>query len=227
MTNFTTNKYFDLHTHRLKGNDTVQILNIFAQEMTISTPGYPFSTGIHPWHIEKVNPEDCLHAIEQACKLKNMLAIGECGFDRSIALNFALQEKYFKDHILLADKHSKPLIIHCVRAYSDLLKLKKETKSGIPWIIHAYQGNHQTTQNLITHGFYFSIGESFLKMTSKHEILKTIPLNRLFLETDDCQISIEEIYSLAAKAFEIDEEKLITTIRDNFLRLFGAEKLIF
>jgi len=224
MTSFTTSKYFDLHTHRIKGNDNVQILNIFAQDMPDYTAENLFSTGIHPWHIEKVNQEFSFQAIEKACELKNMLAIGECGLDRSIATNFALQEKYFKDHIRVADKFSKPLIIHGVRAYSDLLKLKKETKSGVPWILHGYQGNHQTTQDLIAHGFYFSVGELFLKTISKHEVLKVIPLNHLFLETDDRQISIENIYSVAANALEIDKEELIAAIRDNFTRLFGANK---
>lgn len=224
MTIFTAHKYFDLHTHRIKGNYAVQILNIFAQELTKGNSEYLFSTGIHPWHIEKVNLDNCFQAIEKACELKNMLAIGECGLDRSITTNFAFQEKCFKDQICVADKYSKPLIIHCVRAYSDLLKLKKETKSVVPWIIHAYHGNHQTTQNLIAHGFYFSVGESFLKIISKHEILKTIPLDRLFLETDDRPILIDQIYSLVAKALEIEEEGLITTIRDNFTSLFSVDK---
>ena len=109
-----------------------------------------------------------------------MLAIGECGLDRSIKIGFADQILCFRQQVMIANKYCKPLIIHCVRAYSDLLKLKKEDKSDLPWIIHGYNGNLETTLNLIKHGFYFSVGEQLLRNASKHEVLRLIPLEHMF-----------------------------------------------
>ena len=211
----------DFHTHQIRKGGNIQILNVFAQDLYKPVPEFLFTAGLHPWHIGMINPEECLQAIEQSIPSKNMIAVGECGLDRSISTDFAIQKNYFNQQILIAEKHHKPLIIHCVRALSDLAQLKKETKSGIPWIIHGYQGNQEATLNLIRQGFYFSVGEKLLKNESKHAIFKTIPIERLFLETDDQQISIDEVYSMAAQIRKVDEEMLVEILFNNFTYLFG------
>jgi len=215
----------NLHTHRTDETGNIQILNVFAQDLPPTETGCFFSVGLHPWHIAKVNPEECFQAIDRVAEQKNMLAIGECGLDRSVDVIFARQELYFKQQVQLADKHRKPLIIHCVRAYSDLQKHKKENKSGLPWIIHGYFGNLETTLSLIKHNFYFSVGEQLLKDESKHTIFRSIPFDRLFLETDDREISIAEIYSLAAHILKIDEIELAQIVVNNFKAIFGEDKL--
>jgi len=212
----------DLHTHKTNKTENAQILNIFAQDLPLEVPNFLFSVGLHPWHIEKVNPEECFLAIDRVATQKNMLAVGECGLDRSIATGFALQEQCFKQQILIAKKYCKPLIIHCVRAYSDLLKQRKERKSGLPWIIHGYRGNLETTLSLIKHKFYFSVGEHLLKDESKQEIFRSIPLERLFLETDESELPIAGIYSLAAQALKMDENELVQIIANNFTSVFGS-----
>ena len=214
-------KLINLHTHRIKNKGDIQILNIFAEELNDAEPDFLFSAGLHPWHISKVNPEKCFEALEWATKQKNMLAVGECGLDRSISTDFALQEYCFIEQINIANRSCKPLIIHCVRAYSDLQKLKKEIQSDLPWIIHGYQGNLEMTKSLIRNGFYFSVGEPILKNESKQIILQSIPFERLFLETDDKDISILEIYQLAMKRLNMDEQRFAEAIFNNFRNLFG------
>jgi len=162
----------NLHTHQTYETGKIQIRNVFAQHLLPEAPDYFFSAGLHPWHIGKVNPEECFLAIDRAAGLKNMLAVGECGLDRSIAADFASQEWCFEQQVKIANNHRKPLIIHCVRAYSDLIKHKKDDKSGLPWIIHGYNGNLETTLSLIKHEFYFSVGERLLKDESKHDIFR-------------------------------------------------------
>lgn len=217
----------DIHTHRIRNDGNIQVLNIFAQELSLAEPDFLFSAGLHPWHIGKVNPEECFEAIERATEQKNMLAIGECGLDRSISTGFAIQEHCFREQIKIAEKYHKPLIIHCVRAYSDLQKLKKETKSDLPWIIHGYKGNQETTQSMIRHGFYFSVGESLLKDNLKQNIFQMIPIERLFLETDDSEITVRDIYQFAAQMLKIDEKMLTESIFNNFKTLFGDCHLVF
>ena len=215
----------NLHTHLADKTENPQIVNVFAQELTHNQPDFLFSAGLHPWHIGKVNAEECFEAIDRAAAQKNMLAVGECGLDRSIEIDFALQEWCFKRQILIADKNHKPLIIHCVRAYSDLMKYKKEDKSGLPWIIHGYRGNLVTTSGLNKHDFYFSVGEQLLKDESKHDIFRSIPIERLFLETDDRKISIADTYLLATQILKIDENELAEIIVSNFKTIFGEEHL--
>jgi len=216
----------DFHTHRANEVGNIQILNVFAQNLPFNEPDHLFSAGLHPWHIGKVNPEECFRAIDHAAEQKNMLAVGECGLDRLIDTDFALQEWCFKQQIQVAENHHKPLIIHCVRAYSDLMKLKKEAKSGLPWIIHGYRGNLETTLSLIRHGFYFSVGEQLLKDETKMAVLRAIPINRLFLETDESELSIAKIYSLAAQILKVDENELVQILANNFNAIFGEDKLV-
>jgi len=216
----------NLHTHQTHETGNTQILNIFAQDLPHDEPDFLFSAGLHPWHIATVNMEECFRAINQAAMQKNMLAVGECGLDRSIATGFALQELCFERQIQIAENHHKPLIIHCVRAYSDLLKLKKEAKSGLPWIIHGYRGNLETTLSLIRHDFYFSVGEQLLKDETKMTVFRTIPIDRLFLETDESELSIAEIYSMAAQILNIDENELTQILATNFKAIFGEDKLV-
>ena len=216
----------DLHTHRLKSDSAVQILNTFAQDLPLPDDENSYSAGLHPWHLELVNPDECLLLVDQCAGQKNVVAIGECGLDRSVATNFATQEWYFKKQIQIAQKHSKPLIIHCVRAFPELIKLKKEDHSTIPWIIHGYQGNRSTTLQLMRYNFYFSVGESLLTNEQKNEVVQLIPPDRLFLETDDRDISISQIYSLASQILKMDEESLSAIILENYQRLFVKEKVV-
>ena len=213
----------DLHTHRVNRNGNIQVLNVFAQDLPIDDPDNFFSAGLHPWHIATVNLEECFRAIDQAAMQKDMLAVGECGLDRLISADFAFQEWCFKQQIQIAEKYGKPLIIHCVRAYSDILKQKKESKSGLPWIIHGYRGNLQTTLSLIKQDFYFSVGEQLLKDKAKHDIFRSIPIERLFLETDDYEILISEIYSMATQILNIDKNELDQILVSNFKTVFGKD----
>lgn len=215
----------DFHTHQIKEPENTQILNILAQDLLPEEPACLFSTGLHPWHIGEVDPERCFQAINRVAPQKNMLAVGECGLDRSITTGFALQEWCFEQQIKIAENHHKPLIIHCVRAYSDLLKLKKATNSGLPWIIHGYHGNLETTLSLMKHKFYFSVGEQLLNDKSKLAVLRSIPLDRLFLETDEGKLSIATIYTIASQILEIAEKELVQIIASNFKTIFGEDKM--
>lgn len=216
----------NLHTHQINSGTNIQILNVFAQNLPFSMTDQFFSAGLHPWHIGKVDPDNCLLAIEQATVHENLLAIGECGLDRSIDEVFAAQELYFKRQIEIAEKYHKPLIIHCVRAYPDLIRMKKELKSDLPWIIHGYNGNLETTKSLNRHDFYFSVGESFLTDERKRESFLEIPFDHLFFETDDSEISIQKIYLFAAQILKTNEDLLTEAIFTNFKTIFGNGKLV-
>lgn len=215
----------DIHTHQIKSEASIRILNIFAQDLPFLNDKSYYSAGLHPWHIGLVKPEECLESIELATSQENMLAVGECGLDRLVSVDFAMQKFYFRKQIEFAKNHSKPLIIHCVRAFPELMKIKKETKSDIPWIIHGFHCNQQTAEQLIRHNFYFSVGEKLLSDQRKKDILKLLPADRLFLETDDSNASISEIYSLAAQILNMSHETLIAIVLENFKHLFGFEKL--
>jgi len=218
--------YIDLHTHKSEEPEIIWVQNIFAQNLNDKIPDLFFSAGLHPWHLDQVDTEACFRKIEQFIINKNMLAIGECGLDRAIQTDFSLQEECFLRQVEIAEEAGKPLIIHCVRAYSDLIRLKKELKSNIPWIIHGFNANKETTQNLIKLGFYFSVGERLSKNNSAKAILEMIPIDQLFFETDNQDISIQKIYFFAAQLLRMTVEELSVVILNNFKKLFGDDKLV-
>jgi len=216
----------DFHTHHLKKDNTIQIVNYLAHNLPVVENRTLYSIGIHPWHIKPIQAEQSLKAMEKAMEQSNVIAVGECGLDRTIGIDFALQEELFDAQIKLAKKYSKPLIIHCVHAYPDLIKLKKQNSSSLPWIIHGFQGNEQTVIELIKHDFYFSVGEGLLNKPQHKEIFKMIPTDHLFLETDDRDIPINHIYTLAAKMLKIKIEALEAIILNNFKNIFENNSIV-
>ena len=66
----------------------------------------------------------------------------------------ALQETVFIRQAKMADAAGKPLIVHLVKATDALLRLKKELKPRVPWIIHGFRGKAQLAEELLRHGFY-------------------------------------------------------------------------
>lgn len=215
-------QYIDIHTHSInqKADNKIQLINLFADNFNQIFPETQFTIGLHPWHIENCHIDDCILNIENAGLLKNMIAVGECGLDRAVSTSFSLQEEYLRKQIFVADKLHKPVIIHCVRAYSELIRLKKEINSEINWVIHGYNGNTQITNELLKNGFYFSVGMKFLEGKRANEILKLIPLERLFFETDDRDYLIESVYNLYSEIMDLEINNLKVELYRNFKKIF-------
>ncbi len=211
----------NLHTHiKLAGNQ-LGLVNHTIQLHFQATPGQLYSIGIHPWDAMDNNESKYLELIENMTALPQVLAIGECGIDRSIETGIDTQLPIFLKQIEIAEKHGLPLIIHAVRSYADLMQIKKERKAPIPWILHGYNGNIETTKQLVNQNFFFSFGASLLKNQEKLNLaLQQVPINQLFFETDESTESIESIYIFAASILGLKPEKLQSIILQNFQRVF-------
>jgi TatD DNase family protein len=218
--------FIDFHTHGLKPDKSIQLLNCFAQDLPVDEDGNLYSTGLHPWHLESVEINECLQAMEQAMNLPNVVAVGECGIDRAIDTEVAWQEYYFRKQAEMARKYAKPLIIHCVRAYPEVMRMKKELPSPLPWIIHGFRGNEQTAASLIKNGFYISVGGKLLDDPRKIKAFSRIPLDRLFLETDDRHESISSIYEQAARLMNLQVGDLQERILANFKQVFNGNSAV-
>ena len=150
-------------------------------------------------------------------------AIGECGLDRACDSDFELQREVFIKQIELSEQYHKPLIIHAVRSYPDIIAIRKETKSNQPWIIHGFNGNEHSTEQLLRHdGIYLSLGDVLFKNEKRAErLLDIIPSDRLFLETDVAERSIVEVYEKASLLSGVATDILRKDIFDNFVKIFG------
>lgn len=201
---------FDIHTHNKAANPATAILSSCSW-----LPDRLISTGIHPWEIAD-NHEEQLAVVNEAAGHRNTIAIGECGLDflKSTATP-EVQEQIFIAQVKLAEEHHKPLIIHCVKAFDRLIALRKIIVPQQPWIIHGFRGKPQQAAQLIKAGFHISLGENF-----NLESAKSIPADKLFIESDESRLPIADIYTAVAAARDFTLKELAEQIERN-MRIFG------
>ena len=217
---FSNDPFIDIHTHQNTTHpDTIALIS--SDYHTAPEQGKYYSFGIHPWHIEQHPLNESLALLMQAASLPQTLAVGESGLDRVIGTSFELQEKYFRAQITVSEYYKKPMIIHCVKAYSDIQEIRKTGKFKMPWVIHGFNANKQTADQLIKMGFYLSFGKALLNDESKAaQVFPLIPMKSIFLETDEEDIDIRDIYTTAAGLRKISIEQLRQKIAENARVLF-------
>ena len=198
-------KLFDIHTHRNGADGEYSIYN--CREYV---EGRNISIGIHPWEIND-RWKELFATIKNESKSKNVCAIGECGIDKlKSPANIEEQIEVFKAHALLAEEIQKPLIIHCVKGFDEIIAIYREVLPKQAWIVHGFRGKPQQAEQLIKEGFYISFGEKF-----NIDSLKAVPMEKLFIESDESKIDINDIYTLIAEARGCSVEKLALVVMQN------------
>jgi len=214
-------QFVNIHTHRDAKDGSIQLINHPVQKDFPEKPNAIYSVGLHPWDLEKLDMEKMLQQLAHLSENKNVLAIGECGLDRAIDTDFEFQKRIFRQQIELAEKKGKPLILHVVKSYPDLIHIRKNFPTPTPWILHGFNGNLQTARQLIDHDLYFSFGPQLLKSHQKLlESIRQIPTEKLFFETDDSSEKIETIYNFAAPILGLTVDKLKEMVFNNYQRIF-------
>jgi TatD DNase family protein len=177
-----------------------------------------FSIGIHPWDSDI---QFSMAEFEKLIQHKNCLAIGECGLDKVIEIDLEIQKRVFISQLEFAVKYQKTVIIHCVKAYDELIEICKQYHSKIPLIIHGFNKSLQLAKQLIDKGFYISLSHSIFKKEGID--FNSLDLEKIFLETDNSEfVLIEEVYQKAADCFQIKEVDLKEKIYSNFTTLFNT-----
>lgn len=221
-------KFFNLHTHKFTNNsDVLELVNQYPWEFDTTIPNY--SIGIHPWYIERLprelamtRLESDLKIIDEKLQLKECLALGECGLDKRIEVPMQLQIEVFEKQIALAEKHQKPLVLHLVAAFQEVIEIKNRLQVSVPIIIHGFSKNEQVANELIKNGFYLSFGKYLLRNSELESVFKFVPNDKFFLETDTIDESLEEVYQLAAKYKNVKIEDVIEIVNSNFKKVFKS-----
>ena len=214
-------QFFNLHTHKFSNNPTtLELVNQYPWEFDSAIPNY--SIGIHPWYINESRLESDLKSIEEKLQLKQCLALGECGLDKRIEIPMATQIAVFEKQIALAEKHQKPLVLHLVAAFDELIAIKNRLQISVPIIIHGFSKNQQVAKQLIDNGLYLSFGKYLLRNPELESVFQSIPNDRFFLETDTIEETLEEVYILAAKYKKIPIEDLKEIVNSNFNSVFKS-----
>ena len=187
----------DIHTH-----------NAHTQAQTIDT------VGIHPWHAL----DNDLSAIEPA--VADVDAIGEIGLDYACDVPREVQITLFRAQLALAERYEKAVVLHCVRAFEEVMKVLAEYRLKAV-IFHGFIGSVEQAQRAITQGFYLSFGERTFRSPKSIEAMRFTPLSQLFVETDESTTPIEKIYAQLAELRGISIAKLIAATEENFRRIFN------
>ncbi len=145
------------------------------------------SVGIHPHDASKVSEQDW-QTLESLVKDSKVIAIGETGLDyyrnRSPHED---QQRIFHKHLTLAKAHNLPVIIHCRDASDDCLTILNEHKNGaLKGVVHCFSGTKEIAEKCIELGLYISFAGpiTFSNANTLREVAKSVPVERLLLETD-------------------------------------------
>lgn len=166
-------KVSDVHTHNpLAPADAVINLDRYGS----MRPGHTlYSVGWHPWW-----PDPDMEWVRKTALDPKVVVIGECGVDRlrgvgTVEEQLALTEA----HARLSEELAKPLLLHIVGAWSEIIALRNRLKPKQKWIIHGFRGKPETAAQLLNAGFDISLGTRFNPATAE-----IIPRDRLWRETD-------------------------------------------
>jgi len=212
--------YINLHTHRKPQiSNELCIRNAYtASTSRLTHLSYYTCVGVHPW-LGNDERHNSYENIREALDLPNVIAIGECGLDRNRGPALSTQMLHLEQQLELAEKLAKPVIFHIVRAYTDLVPLTK--KYSFTGIVHGFNGNIYEAQTLVKHGIRISLGHRMLWERRFSPILKWIPTDFLYLETDNFPISIKTCYEYAMLVRGEELFQLQRNIVRNFERDFS------
>lgn len=204
-------QYLDLHTHQ----DLVDFA-IFNQGTAQEKAKAWYSLGLHPWNLNDTWEQDFVK-MKSYSNDKNLIAIGECGFDLIKGPAESIQQAAFLVQLHWAEELGLPVIMHQVKGLHLLHQLLKHEKQLPAIIWHAYNQKSSIGASLLDFQIYFSFGKDLLKPGSNaQEFLKICPFERIFFETDDSGFNIEQIFSQASLLLQLPVETLAKQVIDNW-----------
>ena len=195
------------------------------------------SVGVHPEYADHQEPD-----VETLCALAQhpkVLAIGETGLDYHWHKDKPeWQRERFRVHIRAAKQVNKPLVIHTREAAEDTLAILKEEGAGsVGGILHCFTETPAIAEEAMALGFYISISGivSFKKAEQVHEVARSIPLDRLLVETDAPYLApvpfrgkpnepayVRYVAEAIANLRQISYAEVADASSRNFLKLFPA-----
>lgn len=160
-----------------------------VKEMGDKYPSVIPCFGVHPWYVPHRSP-NWFTTLKEFFETTPSAAVGEIGLDKGSKgreIDFNDQIEVFRQQLQLAKELKKPASVHCVRAFGDLLHIVKDIgpfPDGL--LLHSYLGSAEMVPEFVKSGAYFSLSGYIMpmKVQKAKKMLKTIPLERILLESD-------------------------------------------
>lgn len=216
--------YIDIHVHDgqpARGVFILESLMAHEEKLPSDKPGVAYTFGIHPWFLNEDNHDEHILSVEKIVRIPFIIAVGEAGFDRLRGPSAELQRRTFEEQVMISEEIKKPVIIHCVRGWDELLSVQKRLRPKMPWLVHGFRGNTELASQLLSKGMYLSFWFEFVLRPDSAGLLQTLPLDRIFLETDGAEVDIRQIYNKVAIDLALSVDVLKTKIYDNYKVFFN------
>ncbi|TXI71276.1 MAG: TatD family deoxyribonuclease, partial [Flavobacterium sp.] len=199
-------------------SQALQVFNFLTTDTFDITKAKYFSLSWHPWYVKKDTIEKQWQDLIQNPLIHQAVAIGECGLDALHQANYSAQLLAFERQIALANELQKPLVVHCVRAVPDCLRLLSAV--AVPVIFHGVNFAYDKVKKILDAGYFCSFGQALSHSKTVKEYFPRLPLQQVFFETDDEDIQIQDVYSQASLLNKIAVESLKNQIFDQFKTVF-------
>lgn len=211
-------RYINIHGHRQASSiDEWVMMNLMAKDFPPEDieNGY-YSVGFHPYNVEKADEQETLDKVKTAVEHPRVLAVGEIGLDKSIEAPMEKQLRIFEKQVAIAESANLAVMLHVVRSFNEMLEFMKANQPVVPMIIHGYNGSPQMAEELVKAGFMISFGEAITREHSKIiEALQRVPVESMFLETDEGDMDIRELYQFAAEVKGVSLDHLRLQMYEN------------
>ncbi|NOT15596.1 MAG: TatD family hydrolase [Methylotenera sp.] len=214
----------------------------FPQVLALAeqTSHFYASVGVHPDY-ENIE-EPTVKTLVTLAQHPKVIAIGETGLDYfRLTGDLTWQRTRFRTHIQAAIQSNKPLIIHTRNAADDTLRLmREENAQKVGGVMHCFTESLDVAMQAIDLGFYVSFSGivTFKNALSIKEVAKSIPLDRLLVETDSPYLApvpyrgkinqpsyVKYVAEEIARLRGISFEEVAEATTHNFFKLFNCPKL--
>ena len=194
------------------------------------------AVGIHP-HSAKEMDESTLEVLKSFTNREKVVAIGEIGLDYYYDNSPRdIQKHRFIEQLDLAKEVDLPVIIHSRDAAGDTFDILKSAQDGsLAGVLHCYSGSVEMALEYIKLGFYISIAGpvTFKNARIVKEVAKTVPMDRLLIETDSPYLTpepyrgkrnepvyVRQVAGTIAELRGISFEEVATKTSENTKKLF-------
>lgn len=195
--------------------------------------------GLHPYWVADHDAAACEAALDELAKLlPRVPLLGETGLDfreHVVKDSHARQMDCFEAQLDMAEWESKPLVLHCVRAFDEVSKFLAFRQGKVRGFYHAFTGSLTQARQLNDLGFLVSIGGAVCARSPRLEqAIAGVDLDWLLVETDapdqkpegwpDAHNAPESLLWVArevARIKQVTPEEVLARSRANLQKLLG------
>lgn len=222
--------FINIHTHRIPKTcdeidnepSVIAIVNRdFSDEIEENISGVLYSVGIHPWNSLNAAADpnfisEGIAAMKAKLSMNSIVFVGEAGFDALRGANIDIQRQLFLSQVQLSEELQRPLVIHCVKMLDELLSIHKQVKPRQKWILHGFRNKQEQAKQLMQRGIQLSFGPRF----NEASMQVAWKAQKMWLETDDTDCTIEEVYSMASECLQVPVEEIKEQLNRQASQLF-------